>query len=618
MGGLGLLLGVAPKPWSALTGPGFFATPERSIVETVLVAGWWAGVANLVLLAALWGTARLWLAPSAPPRPGPAPPRVGRVFVALVLAAVALAAALRLPLAEKSLWWDELWSLKRVMVGYHEPDPDDPERLVFHAVRPHWTLWHYKKPTNHVLYSAAARISNAGWRLATGAEAGAFDELALRLPALLASLLAVAGVAFLAREWGFPRAGVAAAFLLALHPWHVRHGSEARGYGFVVLGTIAACWLLTRALTSDRWRYWGPYAVVVWLLFWTHPFTAYLTGSLAVFAGVGIATAPRERRAAGLARLAAVHVLAAVAVLAVMAPNLAQTALFTDINAPSAGRVVRPGQVKMVVAGLVTGLPRSNPRREPDRAGFPSVRDRAEQHAWLTPVVYAGLPLLLLVGLFGVVRRGGPGRWVAPGLVAAAPLALGAAWFGDQFFHPRFVMYGLVPVALFLPIGIETLLGAAARGRPQRERTLVIVGLAAGVAAFAAFVAAQDALLVRRPIAPMRDAAALARGDAGAAPGDALRLGYGLGGDLLQLYDPWIVHVTSADDVAQQVARARAEERPLYVVYGHPGHNRTRFGDGFRYLDDPALFQELGRFDGVEPRFTFRVLRYTGAPLDAS
>ena len=44
--------------------------------------------------------------------------------------------------------------------------------------------------------------------------------------------------------------------LAALHPWHVRYSSEARGHGFLLLGIPLCFWFLQRALEDDRWRWW--------------------------------------------------------------------------------------------------------------------------------------------------------------------------------------------------------------------------------------------------------------------------------------------------------------------------------------------------------------------------
>ena len=149
--------------------------------------------------------------------------------------------------------------------------PPIGRRLVF-APTP-WldTLWKYRQPTNHVAYSVAARISLAGWRAATGAERSAFDEVALRLPAWLAAWPRSSLLGLLVRALGFPAAAPAAAFLLAIHPWHLRYGADGRGYSFVVLATLASALFLLRALREDRWRFWLAAAASQALMLWTLP-----------------------------------------------------------------------------------------------------------------------------------------------------------------------------------------------------------------------------------------------------------------------------------------------------------------------------------------------------------
>ena len=157
--------------------------PGQSRIHTVLVGLWWAAALNAALCALLLATSGAWAAPR-PPGGGRAAPRVrlGRSGVLAILAAAALAGALRWPLAHGSVWWDEAWSLRNVLVGNVDPDPADPTRLAFKRASWIETLWYYRAPTNHVAYSVAARVSLGAWRAATGAEPMAFDEFAFRLP----------------------------------------------------------------------------------------------------------------------------------------------------------------------------------------------------------------------------------------------------------------------------------------------------------------------------------------------------------------------------------------------------------------------------------------------------
>jgi len=616
---LAAFLLLAPKPWNAATGAGYFATAERSMAETILTASWYAGALNLLLCLALAATASGWAAPCKPPG-WPRARRAGRAgpgFWALLLLAALLGGALRWNLAHGSLWWDEAWMVKRTVVGYREPLPARPAELEFHPVRWHWTLWHYKKPTNHVLTSVAARLSVGGWRLAGGREPWAFDEFALRLPSFAAALLSVIALGLLVRQWTSPAAGAAAAFLLAIHPWHVEHGPELRAYGFVGLLAVAACALLGRVLRTCAWRHLALYAAVVALLIWSHPFTVYLAASLGIFGLAGLLASgggPRQR-ARRAARFAVANLAAGMFAVQVLAPNMAQSRLWTDVNAPSERRVVHGRAVEGLVGLAFTGIERQHMRDEPSRDAYPDVDRMARAHPWVKPVILGALPLLALLGLARLAARRAPVRWVALGLGLATPLAVLVAWLGQLFFHERFVFYAVVAVAALLPIGLEGLLRGLF-GFSQRARRLAVpAGLALGLAAFQALVAPRTAVLLEHPYAPLRQVAAFVRGAAGADPTGALRAGFGSGGELPQVYDPWIVQIQGPEQVKALCRRSLAEGRPLYVFYGYASANRKNFPEAFRYLDDPGLFQEVAVFQGADPHFTYRVLRYTGSPL---
>jgi hypothetical protein len=316
-------LALAPKPWDVPGGPGFLPADRRPLEATVAIALWWAAAANAALALGLLASARVWASPlpAAVPR---ARTRLGRVPLALLLVAAALAGALRWNLAHSSVWPDEAWTLRDAVSGIARPARDDPARLVVRS--PSWTetLWGFERPTNHVAFSVAARASLDAWRaLGPAREPPAFDEFAFRLPALLAAVLAPPLAGLLLWQWGFARAGVAAAFWLAVHPWHVHHGAEGRGYALVVLFTLAACLCLGRALEGGRWRDWLGAAAALVAAVWSHLFAIWLAVALAGAALAGIASGPPPR-AVRAARLAVAAVAGGMLLLQLMAPNLAQ------------------------------------------------------------------------------------------------------------------------------------------------------------------------------------------------------------------------------------------------------------------------------------------------------
>lgn len=143
--------------------------------------------------------------------------------------------------------------------------------------------------------------------------------------------------------------------------------------------------------------------------------------------------------------------------------------------------------------------------------------------------------------------------------------------------------------------------------------------LAAFLVSLQAFVAPQTRMLLERPQMPSRDVAEyLARAGAGI-PGGVIRAGVALGGNVPDVYDPYVRHVHAREEIAELCRLSLAEGRPLYVFYGYNGPNRSgKFQAAFRDLDDRRYFEEVAHFPGIESDFVFRIFRYTGRPPPAS
>jgi hypothetical protein len=617
LAGLAALLVALEPPWQVPGGPAFLARDGEPLVPIVKRALWWSALASALLCAALLATARRWTAPLPGARP-PAPP-APRWLAPGLLAALLLGALVRGPLATSGLWWDEAWVVRRAAVGEFEPGPslDGP---VPRFERVPWvrTVFAWEKPTNHLPQSAAARVSLGVWRAAAGADPWAFDELALRLPSLLAALASIPLLGLLVAEWGFPRAGVASALLLALHPWHVEDATAARGYAFVAFGAVAGALCLARALRTAAWRWWLAYAATQVLLLWTHPFAVYLSACFGAAALVHILLAHRPREAL---RLVAVNAAAAAAFAVLMGPAFAQVPLWHAVHTTAEGdtrsRWSLAGKVgRELWMRAAVGLPASVPQTDPERTYY-DFRGLRKRTAAARPLAFAALPALALVGLGALLRGAGPARPVVAALALAPVAALVGSALLDQLgrrFHARFLFFALALVPPVLAVGVDAL--AARLGGRRRGGLAAALALAVAVAGFAWAVLPALRSYAEHPFSGMRDAAAFVASSPDAA--GALRAGVGLGGDTVRVYDPGVLHVETGDDLRGLCERARAEGRPLYVLYGYQGRNRLRHEDVFARLDDPRLFEPLGRFDAIAPEFVYRVLRYTGAPLGAA
>jgi hypothetical protein len=619
--GLVLLAGflaLAPKPWEVAGGPAFFPAGRRPLEATVAIALWWAAAANAALAVGLLASARAWARPlpAAEPR-GHA--RIGRGALALLVLSAALSGALRWNLAHSSVWPDEAWTLRDAVSGIARPARDDPARLV--VQRPSWveTFWQFERPTNHVAYSVAARASLGAWRaLGPGREPPAFDELAYRLPALLAAVLAPPLLGLLLFQWGFARAGVAAAFWLAIHPWHIHHGGEGRGYSFVVLFTLAACLCLGRALEGGRWRAWLGAGAAAVAAVWSHVFSVWLVVALAGAALFGIATGPPPR-AARAARLAVAGVAAGMLLFQLMAPNLAQVPGWRAHFVGHAESPITPAALGHLWAVAATGIEASPYGDPPERPPgvYPSLSEWAERRPWVYPVVLGVLPALVAAGALRALARGGPPRAVALGLAAAVPVALAGNLAAGGDWAPRFAIFGLVAVIGFGALGLEWALERVPWKGARARRISVAAGLALALAGFQAFVWPKTRLLLHFGHMPTREAMAFLDESVGAEPGAAIRGVLGLpGGNMhFELYHPWVRDVAGAADLAALAGEARARSVPLFVAYGYPHRNRRARPEPFRWLDDPAFFREVAFFHATQAENVVRVLVWTGRPI---
>ena len=121
-------------------------------------------------------------------------------------------------------------------------------------------------------------------------------------------------------------------------------------------------------------------------------------------------------------------------------------------------------------------------------------------------------------------------------------------------------------------------------------------------------------------MAPFRETVAAMHAAVPRAPeGTILPVAYGLGSHVMQCYEPVLrdIRTDGANRLQSLMDQARRENRPLILAFGYEALNRIILPDGFRLLDDLSLFERVSTFHGIEPEFTFHVLRLRSAPAGA-
>lgn len=567
----------------------------------------YAAVINLGLLILFASTAPIWLRPATAIqlRTPNSELRTPPWFWPAVLAAIVLCMALRLPLAGKSLWWDECWVIRQCSHGSWKPDKADPGELKFSPTTWKRCAFYYQKPTNHVPMSLAQKASLSLWRMFSGGEKHEFSDLAARAPALLASAASIILIACLLRRWGRPGVGVVAAGLLALHPWHIRYGVDARAYALVAPLCVsalfaAACLVESRGRKARHWVWLG-LNQFLWL--WAYP--NGLIDVAAMFAVLAWLLVRQEEGKADkwavFARLAATHVFAAMLLLQVFLPNFMQARHWAGQEADK--HLIDGPMLLDTASQIMTGTP----WQRFDSPAAPALGESA-----MTAPVLSGNPASLLlvfpllivaaIGLRGFRFEPHRHHWLLWGLLASSVVFMLVTRIAHSYFYPRFVI-ALLPVAV---------IGLAMNCRLSAWRTSIATQLATVLPLLLAFLAATweaKEVLLRNPISPLRDVAALLHELPASIVGGRPRvLCYGLGREALQTYYPDCIGVTKPEEILEHLRTSQADHHKLHLVLGYEAFNRARLPDGFKLIDNPAMFREIARFNGIEPDFSFRIL----------
>ncbi|WP_050024338.1 hypothetical protein [Verrucomicrobium sp. BvORR034] len=572
--------------------------------------GAWIGLAGWILLT---GTHRIWArgwerAPSgqSADRPISSP----RWFWPLVLMAMLAGLGLRLPMASRSLWWDEAWAVQQASHGKWKEDPKKPDGLRF---LPHdWKrcAFYYQKPTNHVPLSLAQKTSLTVWQKITKAKREDFSDLAARMPALLAAAAAVLLMACLLRTWGHPGAGVAAALVLAVHPWAIRYGVDTRAYS-LILPLCPAAMLAATAVIRSHGRSTGGLVALggaefLWL--WAFPNAlvdvAVLNLVTLVFL-LRVQETTRDRWTAWW-RLLATNLFAALLLTQVFLPNVLQARRWA--GAEKDHHVLTGQLLDQTASNLLSGLDHYIPSQLVEATGIPALSAHGLTAGTLALVIAGSV----LYGAWRALVRDHHLRWVLPvTFLVSASVFAALTQLADSYFYPRFII-AVLPCLILLTVQAMSELSIWLGKRPGKPLASLPALAVAALYGWVVYPGWQ--LLLTHPIEPLHDVASFIQKHARGLKPAPVIVCYGLGKEAMPLYERHCLPAGSGAELAAIVAKAEKEKRPLYAIYGYANFNRTVLAEGFKQLDDKSLFTEVAAFPGIEPDFYFRILKRVDVP----
>ena len=113
-----------------------------------------------------------------------------------------------------------------------------------------------------------------------------YDEWALRMPSVVASMVACGLLVIVGRRLFDRRVGLVSGLLLAASPFLVMWSQQARGYSLVLVGSILSTLLLLVALERGTRTAWASYGLAFSLVFALHPVSALVLVPAHVVAAV--------------------------------------------------------------------------------------------------------------------------------------------------------------------------------------------------------------------------------------------------------------------------------------------------------------------------------------------
>jgi hypothetical protein len=600
----------ADNPWDSKIQRRLAEGRKLRVQDYVTIGLWWGFLVDTFLLAGLLGTAHWWLKtqPAATGSNVSGRSHAGAGFWTMAALSMAVLLMLGWSRMDHSLWGDEEHTLRQCVLGSYKPDKSGIyhlDRLKFYE-----NLWTYVGPNNHFLFTLSSRLSLEIWDILTHDGGLHFNEAAARIPSLIAGLLALPAVGLLLRTAGFPSAAWVAMLFLAIHPWHLKYSTEARGYALVLLFAPLMLLSLLHALRTARWKWWITFAICEFCMLYAYPASLYLavTANAAAFMSILLRHRERNLTIANGLRWVVSNICMAVVAIPLLAPCIPQ--MLAWLKRDRARGELPFEWIQDFAAYLTSGAAyhvwdSENPLCIAVSQWAPGVR-------WAFLGLFA---VFTLAGFLAWNRQDKNVRMISWAMLLAAPLGFLHAKSSGNMLYVWYLIYALPALAAFAAAGLDLMSRRSVECiRSQKAGPFFGVILPAMfLIAYAMPTHAQRVLLRKHPLEPQRESVLLTR--------PSVDLWDPRNADILTgefvfttpLYDPLAVHLNTADDLRALMLRADQEQKPMFINFGSPGWARHAFPDIFELLDDPALFTKVGTLWGMDQQLTRCVYQYRGA-----
>ncbi len=559
-----------------------------------LVQVWvWRGlVVDLVLAAVLALSVRWWVGTVQSNTPVSSPSRRFWIIAALLLVG---AASYRAPRLSLSFYNDEAHNFVRMTSGELMRISPGSDAFKWDAATWTETLWFNGPGNNSQPHSLLSRLSYQSWKSLAGGADGEVCEWATRLPTFIAGLASLLVLGLAMREMAGSTAGCATMFAGALHAWHVRYSTEARGYGLMVLGIALMIFFLQRAMKHGRWRDWLGYGFGNFFSLWAFPGCLYWVVALNGTLVLHQLWQWRSKRASlePLVRLLVVGVLAAMLALPLMLPLFPQL-LEAVKNVPGLRGTMTLSWWQDIGSHLLFGGRWANADlANPDSLAL--TRYLGQGANWWLAIVNA--ILIASLGWCSLISQGGARRLLAIAGVLAVLLGWADMARQGRYLNHWYVFYSMPVVLCAIGQGVLALLSQVRlHGWPRLLAAFVLCSVATRMTT------ALTLDCQSRSKGEERAAIVQLRGSVYPhfmADEQAKKPLIGALWSNGPIYDPLTVVLRDTTTFEQLKQRATTEQRPLFIIMGHRPSALTDQPETVKQLEGPA-FDRVAVFPGLD------------------
>jgi hypothetical protein len=590
---------VASKPWNVDIEPG----KALKIHDFVVIYEWWAAAINLALMVLLGLSARWWLKPAQRVAAAWLPqPTTPPWFWPLVIAAMTLTAFWGVQRIPQSLWDDEDSSLHRAILGQYRHDKSGELKL--REATWEIALWNYWKPANHQLQTILSKACLETWRALTRPVGLQFEEPIVRFPCLIAGTLSVGSLALLLKRVGFARAGVIAAFVLSVHPWHVRYAVELRGYIFTLLFGPLMIYCLIQAIDSGSWRWWTGYAASQLALLYAYPGCLYAVAIANLCGAVALVQrhSTWSARWQHFLRLLVASTVAGMIYLQLMLPCLPQ--LINYLKTERAWGELGLRWHKNMGAHLLAGAPWNN--SDLPSAGYQELQWVSEAHPYMFLLLRSAALAFLVFGALRLALSRPAGWLVLTLLLVPGALVYVVSRSRNHYLYEWYLLFTLSGFVGLAALGLDWLAGLT--NRAHRLAPPFLAGLA--VCTFFIVTQPQRRWLLTHSLQPMREAVLLTRPSLDPYdPRQSSIITLSVTG-VPWSYDPNVIVVSRTDQLVHFMRKADSEGKALFVNFANAWTASTSSPELFQMIENEELFEKTAQIQGFDPTLTTFVRRY--------